>query len=134
MNHHLHHAISQPEHQYIFPVLVKSDASGNGFIHFHREYRNELGPIEYVQEDHLIFCPSCDLKWSPSWLVFCQGCYLPPFTHPLHIHFQKFTRLSLVVCVETEYCEMLFRLETECSNKELYQIIAQSRPVQMISY
>ena len=33
-----------------------------------------------------------------------------------------------------EYCEMLFRLETERSDKELYQIIAQSRPVQMISY
>ena len=36
--------------------------------------------------------------------------------------------------VETEYREMLFQLETERSNKELYQIIAQSRPVQMISY
>ena len=36
--------------------------------------------------------------------------------------------------VEMEYCEMLFRLETEHSNKELYWIIAQSRPVQMISY
>ena len=36
--------------------------------------------------------------------------------------------------VETEYCEMLFRLETERSDKELYQIIAQLRPVQMISY
>ena len=36
--------------------------------------------------------------------------------------------------VETEYCEMLFQLETEHSDKELYQIIAQSRPVQMISY
>ena len=36
--------------------------------------------------------------------------------------------------VETEYREMLFQLETEHSNKELYQIIAQSRPVQMISY
>ena len=36
--------------------------------------------------------------------------------------------------VETEYHEMLFQLETECSNKELYRIIAQSRLVQMISY
>ena len=36
--------------------------------------------------------------------------------------------------VETEYHEMLFRLETEHSNKELYWIIEQSRPVQMISY
>ena len=36
--------------------------------------------------------------------------------------------------VEMEYCEMLFQLETEHSDKELYQIIAQSRPVQMISY
>ena len=36
--------------------------------------------------------------------------------------------------VETEYHEMLFWLETEHSNKELYQIIAQSRPVQVISY
>ena len=36
--------------------------------------------------------------------------------------------------VETEYQEMLFRVETEHSDKELYQIIAQSRPVQMISY
>ena len=36
--------------------------------------------------------------------------------------------------VETEYCEMLFRLETEHSDKELYRIIAQLRPVQMISY
>ena len=36
--------------------------------------------------------------------------------------------------VETEYREMLFRLETEHSNMGLYQIIAQSRPVQMISY
>ena len=33
-----------------------------------------------------------------------------------------------------EYREMLFQLETEHSNKELYRIIAQSRPVQMISY
>ena len=33
-----------------------------------------------------------------------------------------------------EYREMLFWLETEHSNKELYWIIAQSRPVQMISY
>ena len=31
--------------------------------------------------------------------------------------------------VEMEYREMLFRLETEHSDKELYQIIAQSRPV-----
>ena len=38
------------------------------------------------------------------------------------------------LCVETEYREMLFRLETERSDKELYQIIVQSRPVQMISY
>ena len=36
--------------------------------------------------------------------------------------------------VETEYHEMLFWLETEHSDKELYWIIAQSRPVQMISY
>ena len=36
--------------------------------------------------------------------------------------------------VETEYHEMLFQLETEHSDKGLYQIIAQSRPVQMISY
>ena len=36
--------------------------------------------------------------------------------------------------VETEYWEMLFRVETEHSDKELYRIIAQSRPVQMISY
>ena len=36
--------------------------------------------------------------------------------------------------VEMEYREMLFRLETEHSDKELYWIIAQSRPVQMISY
>ena len=41
---------------------------------------------------------------------------------------------SMLVLVETEYRSMLFRLETERSNKELYQIIAQSRPVQMISY
>ena len=33
-----------------------------------------------------------------------------------------------------EYREMLFWLETERSDKELYQIIVQSRPVQMISY
>ena len=36
--------------------------------------------------------------------------------------------------VEMEYREMLFQLETEHSDKELYRIIAQSRPVQMISY
>ena len=35
---------------------------------------------------------------------------------------------------ETEYCEMLFQLETEHSDKELYQIIVQYRPVQMTSY
>ena len=34
-----------------------------------------------------------------------------------------------VKTVETEYCEMLFRLETERSDKELYRIIAQLRPV-----
>ena len=33
-----------------------------------------------------------------------------------------------------EYHEMLFRLETEHSDKELYRIIAQSKPVQMILY
>ena len=33
-----------------------------------------------------------------------------------------------------EYGEMLFQLEIEHSNKELYQIIVQSRSVQMISY
>ena len=32
---------------------------------------------------------------------------------------------GLAQSVETEYCEMLFQLETEHSNKELYQIIAQ---------
>ena len=37
-------------------------------------------------------------------------------------------------CVEMEYHEMLFRVKTECSDKELYWIIVQSRPVQMISY
>ena len=36
--------------------------------------------------------------------------------------------------VEMRYREMLFQPETEHSDKELYQIIAQSRPVQMISY
>ena len=36
--------------------------------------------------------------------------------------------------VGMEYDEMLFWLETKHSDKELYQIIAQSRPVQMISY
>ena len=39
-----------------------------------------------------------------------------------------------VSLVETEYREMLFQVETEHSDKELYRIIAQSRPVQMISY
>ena len=33
-----------------------------------------------------------------------------------------------------EYHEMLFQLETKHSDKELYRIIVQSRPVQMISY
>ena len=42
--------------------------------------------------------------------------------------------LQAVETVETEYHEMLFWLETERSDKELYRIIAQSRPVQMISY
>ena len=36
--------------------------------------------------------------------------------------------------VEMEYREILFRVETERSDKELYWIIVQSRPVQMISY
>ena len=36
--------------------------------------------------------------------------------------------------VEMEYHDMLFQLETEHSDKELYRIIVQSRPVQMISY
>ena len=31
--------------------------------------------------------------------------------------------------VEMEYCEILFQLETEHSDKELYWIIVQSRPV-----
>ena len=43
-------------------------------------------------------------------------------------------KVEWLLDVEMEYCEMLFRLETEHSNKELYWIIAQSRPVQMISY
>ena len=36
--------------------------------------------------------------------------------------------------VEMEYCELLCQLEAKHSDKELYWIIAQSRPVQMISY
>ena len=40
----------------------------------------------------------------------------------------------MLISVETEYHEMLFRVKTEHSDKELYQIIAQSRHVQMISY
>ena len=44
------------------------------------------------------------------------------------------TQMSMPDSVETEYCEMLFWVETERSDKELYWIIAQSRPVQMISY
>ena len=43
-------------------------------------------------------------------------------------------KISLFVLVEMQYCEMLFQLETEHSDKELYWIIVQSRPVQMISY
>ena len=39
-----------------------------------------------------------------------------------------------VLPVEMEYRELLFQLETEHSNKELYRIIVQSRSVQMISY
>ena len=36
--------------------------------------------------------------------------------------------------VEMEYSEMLFWVETKRSDKELYRIIGQSRPVQMMSY
>ena len=43
-------------------------------------------------------------------------------------------REAIVPYVETEYREILFQLETEHSDMGLYQIIAQSRPVQMISY
>ena len=39
-----------------------------------------------------------------------------------------------IISVGMEYREMLFQVETERSNKELYRIIVQSRPVQMISY
>ena len=46
----------------------------------------------------------------------------------------SFATGALVGNVETEYCEMLFQLETEHSDKELYRIIVQSRPMQMISY
>ena len=46
----------------------------------------------------------------------------------------SFATGALVGNVETEYCEMLFQLETEQSDKELYRIIVQSRPMQMISY
>ena len=42
--------------------------------------------------------------------------------------------VTLGIAVEMEYGEMLFWLETEHSDKELYRIIVQSRPVQMISY
>ena len=45
-----------------------------------------------------------------------------------------FNMLMEDVHVETEYHEMLFQLETEHSQKELYWIIAQLKPVQMISY
>ena len=42
----------------------------------------------------------------------------------------KFMKIFIQIGdVETEYREMLFRLETERSNKELYWIIAQSKPV-----
>ena len=40
----------------------------------------------------------------------------------------------MVPTVKAEYREMLFWRETERSDKELYWIIAQLRPVQMISY
>ena len=50
--------------------------------------------------------------------------------------FEGLTEMGIwkLVDVEMEYQEMLFQVETEHSDKELYQIIAQSRPVQMISY
>ena len=41
---------------------------------------------------------------------------------------------AMLYVLKPEYREMLFRVETEHSDKELYRIIAQSRPVQMISY
>ena len=61
--------------------------------------------------------PCQSLKWRNLGLK--SDCYM-------HVRFSG--------SVETEYSKMLFQLETEHSNKELYWIIAQSRPVQMISY
>ena len=53
----------------------------------------------------------------------------------IHVILADIVSITLYINnVETEYHEMLFLLETEHSDKELYWIIAQSRPVQMISY
>ena len=76
---------------------------------------------------------------SPDLVVCCCHCrprngrwqlpeYWPLLAEPFLLAF------TAGFSVEMEYREMLFQLETEHSDKELYQIIAQSRPVQMISY
>ena len=64
-----------------------------------------------------------------------QGRYQTSVTTEIETPLTQAISPSLALFfVEMEYCEMLFWLETEHSNKELYQIIAQSIPVQMISY
>ena len=62
-----------------------------------------------------------------------------PLTPPLRIKVEPpptppLTYSPSRTSVEMEYREILFRVETKHSDKELYQIIVQSRPVQMISY
>ena len=80
--------------------------------------------------------PPSRSPFKSALIVFSEGQWLGSHqVYLAHTCSQK-EDLAVVldVSVEMEYCEMLFRLETERSDKELYQIIVQSRPVQMISY
>ena len=53
---------------------------------------------------------------------------------PWHIVLEYFVPCHHITLLKRNNCEMIFQLETEHSDKELYQIIVQLRPVQMISY
>ena len=108
---------------------------GNGQCTISNKSSNIIGQVPALRKQ--------STRWSmtdqnlPAWLKI-QSFGLNSTTDWVMSHrelpssWQK--RALLLECVETEYCEMLFQVETERSDKELYQIIAQSRPVQMISY
>ena len=100
---------------------------------------NILFPLQYDWNQEVQCLISFITDWVDTQQLYNSAFGIVDFSadtdvvNPLDLSISG-TPLSNNDFVEMEYHEMLFRLETEHSDKELYQIIAQSRPVQMISY